>query len=132
MTSTNGILFGLSVTPLNYYTRDVLSTTWTGALTSAVNITCVRVGSTVTVSIPYDLQTAVANLPLTSAAGIAAQYRPSAVVRTITYVVRDNTTTTGLATINTSGIVNIYADISGANFSSNKACAYTFNLSYNL
>jgi hypothetical protein len=126
----SNIYIGSSTTPLNYYSVDYTSLTCSGALTTAFTCYCVRIGRYIHLHSQYFGTTAVASLPVTTTA-ILTQYRPTFGVQYSASSLGVTTTNRNiLVNVDTTGILTIYSDLAGSNWTNGAFIAFTLNVAY--
>jgi hypothetical protein len=124
-----GIFIGTSSSNLNTYVSTNATLTWSGALTTTFLVYIHRMGTQVTLYVPWTTSSGAINGDLISTTGLAAAYRPSTIIRQNCMTYNNTTYATGRVEISTGGIITIYRLVDGSNFT-NQNIGYGFQVTF--
>ena len=123
-TGITGVTFPTSGTLATTETYTAASTACTGAITTAVIWKATKTSNQITLTLPATSGSAVAASTIVYGVALPASFRPAASLA-FPVLVRDNgtnQTTPGMIIINTSGVITIYRDATGASFTNASTC----------
>lgn len=121
---------------LDHYEDEIISTNWTGPFGSDIvvsnNVACVRVGYQISITITcgFSDSASVATQHITSVTAISANFRPNITISKIIAVTDNSSIVTGVATIDSSGVIHFYVSVNLSNFQNSGNAGVPYNISF--